>query len=235
MKTTDKSSLALKLATLAGATGVAPHLHADIVNISNVPFASSNYFNVYGPWDIDTGVSPFSITQHTFRASSGIFLWGSAAISADPSKNQGFGLRSNAPGQLNLTLGLKVGATINKFSTNIHPVTTLLNLSYNPARPFQNGTNNYIGFQFTNSNSGLLDYGWAQLNIQPGAASSFTIIDGAYDNSGAAIEVGAHASGAAIEVGADPAVPEPSSIALLALGATGLAAWRLRRKKAASA
>jgi len=77
---------------------------------------------------------------------------------------------------------------------------------------------NYIGFRLDKKDgSGDLFYGWANLNLDltNGTAS---ITEWAYDDT----------ADAAILV--DP-IPEPSSLALLAMGAGGLFAYRARRKK----
>ena len=99
---------------------------------------------------------------------------------------------------------------------------------------FQNGTTGFVGIKLGNS-----DYGWIRLRLddlgpnQPfntysggspaqdghGWIDKATVIDWAYDNSGAPILSGA--------VGV---VPEPSEIELLAAGLAGIAA--LRRRKA---
>ena len=64
----------------------------------------------------------------------------------------------------------------------------------------------YIGFKDTAANYGWLNVSWD--------GSSFSILSGAYENTGADILAGA--------------IPEPSSLGLLALGATGLLARRRR-------
>jgi len=77
---------------------------------------------------------------------------------------------------------------------------------------------NYIGFRLDKKDgSGDLFYGWANLNLDltTGTAS---ITEWAYDDT----------ADAAILVAS---VPEPSSLALLAMGAGGLFAYRARQKK----
>ncbi len=84
------------------------------------------------------------------------------------------------------------------------------------APPNQTGT---FGFAF--DASGDVYYGWARANLEfnlPAGTSTATLIDWAYeDRRDTAIQA---------------AVPEPSTLTLLALGAAGLAAVRARRKKA---
>jgi hypothetical protein len=86
----------------------------------------------------------------------------------------------------------------------------------------------YSLFRFTTP-AGQTDYGWVQLSyavgVNPGTGPDLTIIDYAWDNSGALLPAG------------DTGAPEPSSMAMtglgaLALGAVGLRRWRKNRSAA---
>lgn len=79
----------------------------------------------------------------------------------------------------------------------------------------------YYGFKFTSNNpSGATTmYGWAQISFTAGGPGS--VVSFAYENTGAPIAAGA--------------VPEPSSLSMLALGALGLTQMRRRRAAAVAA
>ena len=84
------------------------------------------------------------------------------------------------------------------------------------------GQTGYIGFRFDpNGVAGVQTwYGWMRISVGSNVSptSNGNVIDWAYDNTGAGIQAGV--------------VPEPSSIALLAMGAAGLLALRRCRAKA---
>ena len=81
---------------------------------------------------------------------------------------------------------------------------------------FHPGGGNCVGFRF-DSGAGYR-YGFAEFNWDL-ASGTLTIPQWWYDDSGAAVQV--------VPKGA---VPEPSALALLAMGAAGLAAYRANRK-----
>jgi hypothetical protein len=92
----------------------------------------------------------------------------------------------------------------------------------------------YIGFSF---NKGAdRRYGWARVRML-GAwrGNAFEILDYAYADPGESIKAGQISSGGKIVVPdpADDAATQIGSLGLLAAGATGLLAWRARRKRAA--
>ena len=86
-----------------------------------------------------------------------------------------------------------------------------------------NSSNNYVGFRFLNEGNGLVNYGWLQVSLGTSFTdSSRSIVGYAYETNGTGITVG----------NTSTATPEPSSLALLSIGAAGLAAYRRRRATA---
>jgi len=88
---------------------------------------------------------------------------------------------------------------------------------------FSLGTSGQFGFRFTEASNTY--YGWGSLLIDGQSAGAggqgFKITEAYYQST----------SGTAIDVGAVPvAVPEPTGMTLMALGAAGVAAWRSRRR-----
>lgn len=77
------------------------------------------------------------------------------------------------------------------------------------------GTSGYVGFSF--DNAGTVNYGWLAVTYND-ASQTLVVGDFAYENSGGSILAG--------DIGA---IPEPSSLGLLALGASGLLARRRRQ------
>jgi hypothetical protein len=81
------------------------------------------------------------------------------------------------------------------------------------------GGTGFIGLKF-NTGAGV-QYGWVRITKNPSPDNSYTMVDYAWGDVGDTILTGQ--------------IPEPGSLALLAVGAVGLLAWRKQRAKGAKA
>ena len=91
---------------------------------------------------------------------------------------------------------------------------------------FEDG-DNFIGFQLTGGSATGNNYGWAIVNLDL-TNGTVTIKEWYYETEDdTPIHIGDTGGGG----GGAPVVPEPSSLALLALGAGGLFTYRARQKK----
>lgn len=95
----------------------------------------------------------------------------------------------------------------------------------------------FVGFKFNNGAG--TQYGWAQIKVKGGPENSLKLIDYAYADPGERIKTGQTKSKkkkkkdapavVAAPAAASPAIPVQGSLGLLAVGASGLLAWRDRR------
>ena len=216
MKPFGNSRLAPKLTALAGAAGIAPVAHAAIVKSTTLPLTPPSAANTTAFWDIDGS------SGNGFGLANGVSTFIGPWASLKFGNHHAQMVITGRPGSgffADLALNAVVGPTLangDKFAGDAGGSWQALTSNGNALNPFfPKGTPGYLGFKFTSG--GTTDYGWASLLVTGSpSGQGFTIQQAYFDNSGAAIHVGA--------------VPEPSSMALLALGATGLAAWRQRRK-----
>jgi hypothetical protein len=209
-----------QLLTLAGAAGAAAAQGIpgfSFVDATNVTLGNLRPPATIGTigWDVDgTGgddfqLKKFSTYQARLTAVGGQWIYGTVSTSFRGMLNKATG----APVSGNLAPNERffTGPAIVTFSGDKQFVFFTANVS------------GQFGFRFTNASD--THYGWASLLIDETPQGQGYKITEAYYNT---------TPGAAINVGAVP-VPEPSSMALLGLGAAGVAAWRARRKRTPSA
>ncbi len=152
-------------------------------------------------------------------------------ISAWPLAYSAYNLIATAPATgpspplaLNIPYSMPIGSSlfggspgpkvINYFGAGSFPTTT------GPATP----GGNYLGIQFFNTKTGGLHYAWMDIDVTgPGV---LTIHSWAWETTPFAPIGAGHIAPAYA-----PPVPEPTSLALLAMGAGGLMAWRRKKKK----
>ncbi len=202
------TAAAVAATTGAGIVGTTSTAEADVVDSGAVNIVIPNnidgiYMNILNG---NVGTSGAGVTGwdiNPYSASAGSFnLWG-------PTVNTWYSAGGVNAGPYNLPGGTVIGGAAAGFfrpggATNIAPQMNL------------NSSDNYLGFMFVNEdNSDLVHYGWLQLEFGA-TAGDRAIVRYAYE------------SDAGVSITVPSAIPEPSTLALLALGATGLIARRRR-------
>jgi hypothetical protein len=182
------------------------------VDVSNVTLG-----NLRGPasagavgWDVD------GAGGDNFFLVNSVTLFGS--LSAAPNSNSL--LVDPSIDLQNIATGGAVGALQATWRTGKLTLTYVAGTGAVPGN-FSLGTSGQFGFRFTEA--GNTYYGWGSLLIDGQAiGQGFKITEAYYQST----------PGTAIDVGAVP-VPEPTGIALLALGSAGVMAWRSRSRREA--
>jgi hypothetical protein len=203
-KRLDAHFVACAAAAGAAAFGVAQNAEAAIVHSGPVNIVIPDnidgiYMNVVtGATGTTSGVAGWDINPYS--ATAGNFnLWG-------PTVNTWFSAGGVVAGPYNLAAGTAIGGPATAFfrpggGTNVG---LQLNL---------NSSNNLLGFRFVNeANANQIHHGWIRLQVGADAGTR-AIVEYAYED----------VADAPINAGA---IPAPGSLALLALGAVGVAGRR---------
>lgn len=205
-----------RLAACAAAAGaslaVAPSAHAAIVysgavNI-NIPVTIEGvYLNVV------TGASGSNAAS---VVGWDVNPWSSDSLRFFSSPSVG----STYVGLSNNVFNLAAGTLINSGSGFTGVTQSVL------STPSFNSSNNFVGFQFQNEAAGnQTQYGWLQISLGATLTSPRAIVGYAYEDTGAGINAGA--------TGRTNSVPDEGNtvtlLALTALGAVGVRAWRQRK------
>ena len=185
-------------------SGLAPYPHTLIPGMGTGTYHNYFYFDVDGD-----GTPDFNLGVNSKRID--ISGYGLNKLVLNPSSN-GYVIPWTVGTTVNGTTG--TAPTYHRWLANKNP--------NNATYDFNNFSNEgAMGFQFTSSISGSLQtyFGYVDLQVN-GAPGSFTVtVDDIYWET---------TPGAGIQV---QAVPEPSSLALLAAGVAGLALRRVRRER----
>lgn len=199
MKTASRLPGVLAVLSLATAASPAAILYSGLQNIS----VSNSFTSVY----LDVDALTASLVETSGWDIDAFF--GGEAFGNSPDFQPVRQTIANNSAIVRLYFGDVVDAT-DTYATTAAGSSTHIG---NAADQFASGAEGYLGFSLTDNSNGGPYYGWMRVNFS-NTGGSGTLIDWAYDNSGAPITVGA--------------VPEPASITLLGVGAMALV---FRRRK----
>jgi len=213
--------------SLAGLTAAHVATEAALIHVNNRPvsvkFTDGDGFEQQ--WDIDgVGAAEFSLL-----VIDSIFSDEVKVTSGGLNGRQFVAINANSDNIKALASSFTVGAAAD-FTTgtyrNIIESTTNNDIYYSVLGPdlgdgFNPNGSNLVGFRFDADGTGLR-YGYAEWVYdlgQFGTATGLTITQWWYDDAGGSVHV----------QNPPPAVPEPNTLALLALGAAGLVSYRAAR------
>ena len=208
----DPSSVQVRLgmcaAALAGTAAAVPSAQATIVTFSTPIVIPNDFTGTY--INLATGANdpgqPAGWNFNPYNGGNLSFYWSGAGAS----QNMGVSTGSGSSVYADLALGTVINASSNftaaTAGTNPNFLTTGIHI---------------LGFEFVNSNTSAVNFGYAFIQTTASTGFPTTILSWSYEDTGAAITV----------------VPEPSTTALLTVsalvaGALGVRAWRRQRAAA---